>query len=990
MKQGRFREAYGKLNREQKEAVDTIEGPLMVVAGPGTGKTQILTLRIANILRRTDSWPENILALTFTEAGAATMRERLKEIIGPAAYGAGIYTFHGFCNAVIERHPEAFSRIVGARPIAEAERIKLIEEIISRYSWRRLKPFNNPFYYAGDLLRMINDLKREGIGVEDFSKIVRLEKKEADRVTKKIKGKKNEWRAEAEKLQEIGEFYGLYEKTLRQKQYYDFGDMIMEVVRELQNNTDLLQELQEKYQYILVDEHQDTNRAQNRVVELLGDFYANPNIFVVGDEKQAIFRFQGASLENFIYFRKKYKSARLVVLKNNYRSSQMILDAASGVLAHQTHLRAVTTPTREKVRIGEFATEKEELFFVVRDIQKRIKAGLAPREIAVIYRDNKDALDLAKLLDRAGLPFVSHSDEGIFRDQDIRKLIVILDAVADELGEEKLIRALHLDFWNIPPMDIYKILRAARDHRTVWEVMHSAEITQKLRLADAEAVKTFRDKMSAWRRLAQNASLDFFFAELVRDSGWLAQAFRDHRSADKLEKINGFFEEIKKIANYHPQAGLKDLLEYIRLVEKYRLRTERRREDGEEAINLLTAHKAKGREFESVYIIKVRDGHWGNRRRPDRLRLPGAVFSLLGSRLNQNDNDDERRLFYVALTRARRFLTVTYSREAEGEASFLPSIFLAELKKEAVTPLASEKRLSPEEKLWWLEPRRSRRDIDKRWIDKTLRKQGFSVTALNNYLKCPWRYFYLNLLLLPEVKSKAAKYGSVIHGVLKDCFGRLPGQRKQLFIEERLRLHASKEHLTGAETKEVLAKGRRTLKGYFNFYKDKFFSGEVLAELNIPEVILADHLRLRGKLDKLEVSADGTVNVVDYKTRSPKSRNEIEGKTKHASGNEKRQLVFYKLLLDNYVYRGRRFRMVSGEIDFIEPDGRGRYRKERFFITPEEVEALKQLIERTVREIRELKFYDQGCGAADCEFCFLRESLSRPIAEKIKRVKLGI
>jgi len=349
-----FLSFYKKLNPAQKKAVDTIEGPVMVIAGPGTGKTQILTLRIANILRQTDTAPEQILALTFTESGVFSMRKRLVEIIGSAGYRVRIHTFHGFANDLIREYPDAFPKIIGATHIHDVEKTDLVKELLATHGGKRLRPFGDPFFYVSSVKGAISEMKREYLAPAQFKKITAERKKAFARIPDLYndKGKyagtmKGKYARQNERLlrdEELAALYGRYEDALARRRRYDYDDMVVEAVRALEENSGLLLSLQEEHQYILADEHQDANRSQNRILELLASFHENPNLFVVGDEKQAIYRFQGASLENFRAFKRLYPAATVIALTENYRSTQPILDAAHSLIARGASLGC--TPKR--------------------------------------------------------------------------------------------------------------------------------------------------------------------------------------------------------------------------------------------------------------------------------------------------------------------------------------------------------------------------------------------------------------------------------------------------------------------------------------------------------------------------------------------------------------------------------------------------------------------------------------------------------------------
>jgi DNA helicase-2/ATP-dependent DNA helicase PcrA len=452
----KFREAYARLNEAQKIAVDTVEGPVMVVAGPGTGKTQILTLRIANILRKTDAEPSSILALTFTESGVASMRRRLAEMIGGPAYAVNINTFHGFCNEIIKNYPEVFPRIIGSQNITEVDQIRIIQELILDLPLRELKPFGDAFFYLRPILSSINELKREGVTPEKFEALMEKEEQEFRAAPDlfhekgphagKMKGEYQKILKSIGKNRELASVYTAYRDELGKRKLYDYSDMIMEAVQALGGNENLLLILQEQYQYILVDEHQDTNSAQNKILELLCNFHANPNIFVVGDEKQAIFRFQGASLENFLYFKRLYPGAKFIALEENYRSTQAILDCAHSLIAGEKRLRANIPHPGSKITAFALSSPEVENYFLARHIKGKIEEGIVPGEIAVLCRDNRDAFPIARAFDKAGVEYSLESDQNVLSDNGIRKFISILAAVNGFGSQESFIEAMHVDF----------------------------------------------------------------------------------------------------------------------------------------------------------------------------------------------------------------------------------------------------------------------------------------------------------------------------------------------------------------------------------------------------------------------------------------------------------------------------------------------------------------------------------------------------------------
>ncbi|HEY4493062.1 MAG TPA: ATP-dependent DNA helicase [Candidatus Paceibacterota bacterium] len=918
MKDVTFQREYKKLNPAQRAAVEAIEGPVMVVAGPGTGKTQVLTLRIANILRETDTSPDSILALTFTESAAHNLRERLVSIVGAGAYRVGIFTFHSFCNDVIRRYAPHFPSIVGYSHANIIDQILILEEIIGRSRLNKLKPFGNTYFYVREIVGAIGKLKRENIDADKLEKLIKREPEER-----------------RERNQEFLFLYREYEKVLRQKGYYDYDDMIMEVIRVLKTDKELLLSLQEEYQYVLADEHQDANAGQNELLKLLMSFHKSPNIFVVGDEKQAIFRFQGASLENFEGFKKTFPGAKIITLTHNYRSSKNILDAAHKLLPGKLVPTNIWT---SGVQMASFASLDQELAYIKRDIERRVKLGTVPGEIAILYRDNKDALPLAHVLEKGKVPFVIESDQDILVDVDIRKLLAILRAVEFVTDKEWLADMLHIDFLNIESSEIYEFLRSGKATPVIQHLV---------------------SRVSSWHKTSKNKSLIEFFEILVRESGFLSHILGLPEAVEKMEKLNSLFDELKTLLENHPSYALKDFLKYIDLLANHnvliRISGSPTKSGGRSGVRLMTAHKSKGQEFDVVYIVGAVEGHWGGRRVRNHL-----AFNFLGE---GEDLNDERRLFYVALTRAREEVVITYSSKRADGKNALPSRFLEELRPEFVSEIAvpTPKGNPSDGERYASKVQTGVSLSDKAYLNKLFTDQGMSVSALGNYLECPWKYFYVNLLRVPTALEPYHMVGIAMHAALRDLFDQ-DLTRAQLLTN--FARHLSEQPLGKIESKRALERGKRALSGYYDAYY-KTWNKNVVTELAIKGVSLGE-VKLTGRLDKLELlDSRGAVNVVDYKTGKPKSRNEII-----KSGYE-RQLIFYKILLDRFA--NGKYKMLTGEIDFVEPNSSGNYKKEKFEISEEKVAELTQKIAEVSNNIVTLSFWQERCKEKNCRWCALRD-----------------
>ena len=978
-----FEERYKNLNKEQKLAVDTIEGPIMVVAGPGTGKTEILTLRIANILKKSDTAPESILALTFTDSASTNMRKRLAKLIGAPAYRIAIETFHSFCNNIIKNYPEYFPTIIGSGNITEVESIAILEELIDKLPMSILRPWGDSFYYVKDINKKIEELKREGVSPESFLKLIAKEEinfKSRDDLYHekgahkgKMKNEHGDTERKIEKNKELQIVYEAYQKNLQKRRLYDWSDMIMEVLNALKTNKDIKLYLQENYQYILVDEHQDTNNAQNKILELLCDFHKNPNIFIVGDQKQAIFRFQGASVENFNYFKKLYPNAKLIELSENYRSTQDILDAAHSLISSSSPLQSSKKGEKNTgIKVAEFSNKDYELSFVSKKAKELIASGVTPEEIAIIYRSNNEAFAIADMLSKESVGYAIESDEDLLSEKFVRKFVAISDAISHYGEDQYLIPALHLDEFEIDLLDAYRLISTANTEKK--------PLYNLIAASSNLAIRTFSRKIKELVKYSKTEHLSQFLERILRESGILSSMISS-KDAGAFLGIERLFQEGKRISENRPGATFPDFMEYLNILREHSLFIKRPKHSvSNTSVRLMTAHRSKGLEFEYVFIINATENSFGPKKTRQVLPLISSVYSKtdkldLSAKI-ENDTDDERRLFYVALTRAKKQVSITYTAYDNNGKEVLPSPFILEIRndrKEVLDVKDFENNIKKNPHLLFNEIKQTKgAEIDKNFITELFKSHPLSVSALNNYLDCPWKYFYRNLLRIPAAPLRHQIYGTAMHSAVEDLWKTL----KDRDVKVDFLLDSYKRHLgllgilTDREFKEALKKGNEALAGWFKWSKPKL-TNQVLSEFKISGVILSDGIVLSGLLDKVEMLSDKRVIVTDYKTGKQKSRNFIEGKTKDATGDMKRQLQFYKLLLKLH----SNIEMEKGIIEFLEPNDSGNYSREEFEITNNEIDELKKTINRVAGEIMSLSFWDKTCDEKDCEYCSYRKLL---------------
>ncbi len=1017
-----FNETYGRLNEQQRKAVDTIEGPVMVIAGPGTGKTQILSARIGKILLDTDTLPENILCLTYTDAGTVAMRKRLLTMIGSEAYKVHIHTFHSFCNEVIQENLGLFEK-TALDPISDLERTELFKQLIDSF------PKNNPLKrYRGDVYFEINNLqqlfsnmKREGwtpqfineridayindlpARDEYIAKRAVKEFKKGDVRTDKIAEEKDKM----EKLRAAVNEFEPFQKMMRNKNRYDFDDMINWVLKAFAENEHLLRRYQEQYLYILVDEYQDTSGTQNRLVEMLINYWDKPNVFVVGDDDQSIYRFQGANVENMLGFAESYaKDLMTVVLTSNYRSTQPILDVSKTIINKNEERLVKQIPGLSKELVAtnqlinqlfhspiikEYETQKQEMIDITLQVEKLVQEGTPAGRIGIIYKENKYGEELTHFFKLKNIPVFSKRSLNIFDIPLAQKVILLFQYLAAEHdipygGDEMLFEILHFDWFNIPPIEIARLsveVAATQfsENRTsirklLFDKSHapakdlfSPKVNEPLRKTSAIVEQLIAD--------ASNLTLQSLLEHIITNTGLLAYITNHPEKHWHLQVVTGLFDFVKEETRRSPSIHLQELVNIIDLMKKEDLKLPLVQISGnEKSVNLLTAHGSKGLEFEYVFLAGCNSNSWEKKRKPSGgYTMPDTMFS---SQPKSKDEEELRRLFYVALTRAEQHLQVSYSHFKDDGKELEPSMFIAEIQDEHL--LKTEKVILSQELLSdfqvLLFTNATAPEIEKQeedLIGRLLEKFTMNVTALSNYLNCPLRFYYQNLIRVPSGKNEATVFGSAVHHALQRLFEKMqqavgnPFPPKQEFLYDfEWYMKRNRENFTKEQFARRMEYGLEVLNSYYDTHINSF-NKIVAIERNIRNVTV-NGVPLKGKLDKLEFEGKA-VNVVDYKTGDyekalPKLRPPHEKEPN--GGDYWRQAVFYKILVDNYEQKD--WQVVSTEFDFIEPDKKKVYHKEKVVITPPDIETVTQQITTTWQKIQRREFYT-GCGKPECHWC---------------------
>lgn len=1086
--------SYKRLNDAQKQAVDLIDGPVLVIAGPGTGKTQLLSLRVATILERTDASASNILCLTFTESGAANMRERLTRFIGLEAYNVTISTYHAFGGNLIKQFPEYFSELRLENPVDSLGQYFIVERIVEglRYD----NPLKQTQYHLRDLISTISEIKRALLSADDlrtiaaensdfiirassvvsdalqtmnrmpgslakaapyfeavlagitplvpvkpanaqFGSLAHLALRELEIALANArevgKGKpltdwKNAWLAKDRdgnyiidgelknrRIQALADVLEEYETALSSEGLYDFDDMILRSIQALETHDELRFSLQEKYLYLLLDEFQDTNAAQLRLVELLTDNPANakrPNVLAVGDDDQAIYAFQGAQYSNMLDFYNMYDGVQAINLTENYRSHADVLHAARSVaeqigarLHHHfegasKQLVAANTslPAAAHIDRREFMSDVAEYQWIAARIAELIAAGSNPADIAVLAPKHKQLEPLVPFLNQLKVPVRYEKRENILETPIVRQLLTISRLVlalhdgkhaeADSLWPE----VLSYDFWRIPIKHLWQfswqVSDAPRDEQSAWSkaILDDERLHQPALIIIALSTKAGDETLEMMLDyIIGSCALDVHDEKDTR----LRSPLRAYYASNEVREHDpeAFYEALSHLTVLRTKLRawqkttdtaltLKDLLRFVSMYDSAgeRMINSSPYTQAEDAVQLMTVFKAKGLEFEHVFLPHALDDVWGesSRGNSNKISLPANLAPIR----HAGANEDERlRIFFVALTRAKFGLHITshtanYSGRHTKRLKYLNEQEQPGGEHHAMALPESARRVHHDEhtapSLETLEHHWHARHIEglgqialRNLLEHRLAEYQLSPTHLNAFFdleNCGPEQFVINTLLrFPQAPTSAGQFGNAIHETLEWL------QHKQETgmpdISDVLAQFAQfmkAKKLSAAETVLMIQRGEKALRAYLA-NRAHIFSLEAVAEKNFRrEGVFVGKTHLSGKIDRMEIDADAkTITVVDYKTGTPATR---WAKT-HKLHKYSQQLYCYKLLIEgSRTYRD--YQVTAGRLEFTEPDEDGAIHTLELRFEEDELARTRQLIAATWRSITSLELPD--------------------------------
>ncbi len=955
-----------QLNKEQKGAVEHTEGPLLVIAGAGTGKTTVLIERLKYLVSKKLARPDEILLVTFTEKAASEMEDRALKALPYGCLDLWISTFHSFCERILRDHALDIGLSTNFKLLNETEQWILIRKNLDRFDLDYYRPLGNPTKFIHELIKHFSRLKDENISACEY-----LEWAEEENRTELVEVEAEE--IEMAKFRELANAYHLYNQLLLENDSLDFGDLINYTIKLFKERPNILNYYRNKFKYIMIDEFQDTNWAQYELIKILAA--PKNNLMVVGDDDQAIYRFRGASLSNIMQFKDDYPEAREIVLVKNYRSVQAIIDAAYGFIKHNNpnrlevklninkKLKSVI-PESGKVNYEHFVTIDDEVSTV---IQKIIKIHKNNEEVnwsdfAILVRANETADIFVSECVRAGVPHRFVSLRGLYNKPIILDILAYFKLLDNYHESSALFRVLNMDAFKILYKDIININRFAR--RKVWSMYEALQNINVIPDISAESVNKVHKLLALITKHSNqvnHSSPSRILLNFVKDANLLIGLDHD-RDREIFSYLNQFYEKIKKLESANPDLRLKDFMEIIEMeMEAGDVGALRDEFEDADVVKIMTVHMAKGLEFKYVFIPCLVDKKFPVVNRKEKISIPDA---LIKEKLAEGDLhiEEERRLFYVALTRAQKELFLSSASDYGGVREKKPSIFLEELRDKKEEYYTRIKKSKKENILTTFEKDLLGTEEELKVIKKYSLPKQFSFSQLEAYSNCPLQYKFAFILRIPVEDKVSFIFGKIMHNTLRDFFSyQLVSAQQSLFgevdavskpsLEELLEIYQKNWRDDGYYNKkqreDYKNKGKKILKEFYQKLEKEGWPQVIFLEKSFKTKI-GDYI-FKGSIDRIDRLPDGTVKIIDYKTGQAKEK---------IDASHKRQLLLYKIAAESSLG------LKVSELANYYLDNNTEL---SFFPKDREVEKLEERILAEIEEIKKCNFAPKPGHL--CKYC---------------------
>jgi DNA helicase-2/ATP-dependent DNA helicase PcrA len=873
------KETIKGLNTEQTRAVTHGEGPLLIIAGAGTGKTTVITRRIAWLIAQKLAKPGEILALTFTDKAAEEMEARVDIMVPYGFVDVNLSTFHAFGDRVLRDHALDLGLRPDYRVISLSEQIIFFREHIFEFPLHYYKSLGDPTKHIEALLGVISRAKDEDVSPEEYLKWAK----------KGTGGKGLGTREEREKQIEVAKIYQKYQELKAEKGLVDFGDQVNLALKLFRKYPSILKEYQKKYKFILVDEFQDTNYAQFELLKLLAGKTAN--LTVVGDDDQSIYKFRGAAISNILSFEKVYKKCKKIVLTKNYRSTQIILDAARRLIKFNDperlevkakvdkRLIALSGKDGKRVEHRHFDRVTSEADWVAQVINEK-KYPL--KEYAILVRSNADAEPFRQALNILGIPHQFSGGGGLYVFPEIKLLVSFLRVIGDPADSVSLYDLSLSEVYQLDPLDLQKMNTfAGRRNLTLHHVfthLSECEILSDIKDESRVTVKKIMEDIQYYLEFAKQRSTGEVLHRFLKKTGYLAKLTREQsvENENRIKNIAQFFEKVSEFKEIAEIDRVSEFVRHLNVLKEAGDDPESAQPDFDaDAVQVLTIHKAKGLEFSVVFLVSLVADKFPVRTRKHPIELPEE---LIKEEIPPGDFHlmEERRLFYVGMTRAKRELYLTSAIDYGGkrdrkvsqfvlEVLDIPKADISVLKRPVLTQIelfGAPEAVIPQER--------------KRSKDEVLPLSHYQI---DDYLTCPLKYKYVHILRVPLLPNQQIIYGSALHQAVQAYFTAKKNQQK--FTEKQLldtfaNNWSSEGFISRAHEEQRLAAGKAALK---KFYKDEKKRGRVPKLVEEEFIVLEDKIQIKGRLDLVE-EAKGKTYIVDFKSSEVKTQKEADRRVK--------------------------------------------------------------------------------------------------------------
>jgi len=872
----------GDLTPRQRKAVTHGDGPLLIVAGAGTGKTTVLTRRIAWLIAEKRARPSEILALTFTEKAAAEMQERVDRLVPYGYADSTISTFHAFGDRILREHAFEAGLSDRATVLSRAEQVIFLREHLFELPLDRYRPLGDPTRFLGALATLFSRARDEDVSVARYHEAAR------SLVERAAAAPGDAALAEEAALQvELAAAYAAYERLMRASDRFDFGDQVGLALRLLREHPAVLARERGRYRYILVDEFQDTNHAQFELVKLLAG-EPRANVTVVGDDDQSIYRFRGAALSNILEFRAAYPGSASLVLTDNFRSRQAILDAAHRLIRQNDPVRLEAREGLDKrlrgrasfrrpepeagaIELLALATGSDEADVVAERIAASIRAGRRAGDHAILVRGNRDADPFLRSLNMVRIPWRFSGTAGLYRQPEVRLLVSFLRAVADPEDSVSCYDLATSEIFGLAAEDVTRALNAAGRRRIGLEaaLREAAERPESGRFtrSSLDVVTRLLGSLDRHRAMSTERTTGELLYHFVTASGWLGRLTREAEESggERLGNVARFFEVVRRQSALLRDDRLPFLVEQLDtlMAAGDDPSTVEAEPDEGDAVHVLTYHRAKGLEFPVVFMVGLVEDRFPSRDRRDALALPA---DLLDDAVPGVDHHlaEERRLFYVGMTRAAEELVLTWAADYGGGRTRRMSQFVHEaLDLPPATPVTAV-RPSVVERL-----ERNRSQAVRPAAPRPSladRQLTLSFGQVNDYLECPARYRFAHLIRIPTPPSHQLTYGKALHAAVQAYHRRqMRGARMSLaeLHDALARSWESVGFLTREHEEARLGAAREALA---RFWRDQEASPATPAAVEQEFAFRLGRDRVRGRYDRVDVEPDGRVVITDYKS----------------------------------------------------------------------------------------------------------------------------